>query len=363
MFKLGTNLHRLGHEPTLFLPKLGNPQTQTSARVVEIPYIDFSFLRPLSFQILCAFVLLCRSLRDTDLFYVRQMNSFLPHMIAKLGKIPVIYEIPNDVFSVPSRQNIIKKAIVNWIDKLCIQMSCRIIVLSEWSRERLHRLGKVPAKKILVLPSGTDTELFKPKNKKDSCKHVDLDPEFIYIGFVGSFFHFQGIDTLIRAAPTILRGSANLKFLLVGDGPMMKSWKSAVAADGLQDHFIFTGQVPYKSVPLYIGAMDICVAPHTKISNQSSPVKIFDYMACARPIIASDIEVVREITGNSGCALLVPPGEAISLAKNVIRLIKDEPLREEMGRNGRQFACRNYDRFKITQDFLEMVNKLRGKTS
>lgn len=363
MFELGSNLHRSGHDSILFLPRLGNPNTQTSAKVIEIPFIDFPFLRPLSFHVLCALVLLFQSFGAADIFYVRQMNSFLPHIIAKLKKIPVIYEIPNDIFGTLSPQSKMKRAFVSWIDRMCIRMSKKIIVLSEWSKERLHRLGGVHASKILVLPSGTDIKHFKPENKKDSCRQIGLDPELFYIGFVGSFFDYQGVDTLIRAAPIILSETGRLKFLLVGDGPMMDSWKNSVVADGLQDHFIFTGQVPYKSVPLYISAMDMCVAPHTKISNQSSPVKIFDYMSCARPIIASNLGVVREIIKNSGCALLVPPGEARSLAQNAIRLIADEQLRNEMGKNGREFACHNYDRSKISNDFIKMVFKLRSETS
>lgn len=363
MFELGSNLHRSGHDSILFLPKLGNPKTQTSARVIEIPFIDLPFLRPLSFHILCALVLLFQPLGDTDFIYVRQMNSFLPHIIAKLKKIPVIYEIPNDIFITQSPHNKVKKAIVSWIDRVCIRMSQKIIVLSEWSRERLHRLGGVHTSKIIVSPSGTDIKHFRPMNKKDCCRQVGLDPEYFYIGFVGSFFDYQGVDTLIRAAPIILSETGRLKFLLVGDGPMMDRWKNSVTADGLQDHFIFTGQVPYKSVPLYISVMDMCVAPHTKMSNQSSPVKIFDYMSCARPIIASNLGAVREIIKNSGCALLVPPGEARSLAQNAIRLIADEQLRNVMGKNGRELACHNYDRSKISNDFIKMVFKLRSEAS
>ena len=99
--------------------------------------------------------------------------------------------------------------------------------------------------------------------------------------------------------------------------------------------------------------MDICVAPHRKDTNQASPVKIFDYMACGRPIVASDIEVVREITQRSGCAVLVPPEQPRELAQAILFLIGGRERREEMGEKGRNYAVHNFDRSKIIGDFIK----------
>jgi len=136
---------------------------------------------------------------------------------------------------------------------------------------------------------------------------------------------------------------------------MIGVWKNKVKEKGLGDVFIFTGHVPYKKVPDYIGAMDICVAPHKKGSNQASPVKIFDYMACGRPVVASDIEVVREIIGESKSALLVSPEQADDLAKGIISLIEDDERRKEMSIRGRERAVYNFDRKKVTQDLISVL--------
>jgi glycosyltransferase involved in cell wall biosynthesis len=121
---------------------------------------------------------------------------------------------------------------------------------------------------------------------------------------------------------------------------------------GLQDHFIFTGHVPYREVPTYIGAMDICVAPHHEDTNQASPVKLFDYMAAGRPIIASDIEVAREIIDDTGCAVLTPPNHPEVLAENIIALINNETLRHELAENGRRCAREKYDRKILTKSIF-----------
>jgi glycosyltransferase involved in cell wall biosynthesis len=136
---------------------------------------------------------------------------------------------------------------------------------------------------------------------------------------------------------------------------MMDIWKNKVKKKGLQDAFIFTGQVPYKKVPEYIGVMDICVAPHQKDSNQASPVKIFDYMACGRPIVASDIEAAREIIGESECALLVSSEKVNDLAKGIISLIEDGERRKEMSIRGREYAVYNFDRKRLAEDLISII--------
>jgi glycosyltransferase involved in cell wall biosynthesis len=111
-------------------------------------------------------------------------------------------------------------------------------------------------------------------------------------------------------------------------------------------------------VPEYIGAMDICVAPHRKDTNQASPVKIFDYMACARPIVASDIEVIREIVEDSGCAVLVAPERPDQLAMAIISLLKDEKAAKAMSLKAREYVVTRFDRRKISEELIQTLETL-----
>ena len=354
MFELADNLTRMGNSVILFLPKIGYPKKQTMARVIEIPFIDLPLIRPLSFQLISSLILFGKLIERPDFLYIRQMNSFLPMLIAKLFRIPAFFEIPNDPYLEYQLIGKMRRLLSRTTDKYAMRLSDRIVVLSEWSKRRLNKFGRIPNSKITVLPSGTDTKLFQPLEKKECCDKHHFDPSFYYVGFVGSFFLHQGIDTLINAAPIILSEIENTRFLLVGDGPMMGSWKNKINKKGLQEAFIFAGQVPYKKVPEYIGAMDICVAPNVRDSNQASPVKIFDYMACERPIVASNIDVVREIIGDSGCALLVFPERSDDIGRGIISLIGDERRREEMGKKGRKHVIHNFDRRKIARALIKI---------
>ncbi len=106
--------------------------------------------------------------------------------------------------------------------------------------------------------------------------------------------------------------------------------------------------------------MDICVAPHHENTNQASPVKLFDYMACAKPIVASRLNVVSEIVQESGGALLVEAGNPQALANAVIRLLGNSEERLAMGNLGRAFVLSKYDRKQINgrlvPDYLNLLN-------
>ena len=355
MFELADNLIKQSHDVRMLLPRIGSPETQTLAQVTTIPLIDIPVLRPLFFHLLSSFYLFSTVWGKADLLYVRQMNSFLPSLIARITGRRTIYEIPNDPFIDYQNLSPIKRLLAQTMDYLSIALSEKVVVLSEWSKSRLHELGKVENDKILIMPSGTDTELFTPLSKEDCCRKLDLDSSFYYVGFIGTFLSCQGVDTLISAAPAILRQYPQTRFLLVGDGPMLQEWVSMVETNNLKDAFIFTGQVPYKEMPNYIGAMDICVAPHKKDSNQASPVKLFDYMACGRPIVASDIAVVREITAKAECAILFNPGDHDDLARVIVSLIENSGNQNRLGTNGRAYAEAEYDRYSIIKKCIERL--------
>jgi len=361
IFDLADNFTRVGHTVLLFLPKIGYPKKQTISRVIEIPFIDLPIIRPLSFHLACTVIMLIKLIESPDIFYVRKMNSLLPMLVAKLFKIPTFFEIPNDPYLAYKPNDNTKVLLERMIDKYSMMLSDKIIVLSEWSKRRLNQIGGIPLSKLIVLPSGTDTELFKPLSKEECCTKLGFDSSLFYVGFVGSFFFHQGLDTLIESAPNILKSCTDTRFLLVGDGPMMDPWRQKVNQQGLEGAFLFSGHVPYKKVPEYIGVMDICVAPHRKDTNQASPVKIFDYMACGRPIVASDIEVIREIVGESKCALLVTPERPDHLSLAITALIEDNALLSEMSIRARQHTVNNFDRKSISKDLILALKKMASK--
>jgi glycosyltransferase involved in cell wall biosynthesis len=344
IFELADSLVESGVKVILFLPKLGMPKNQTKAYVVEIPVIDLPLVRPLSFQIFLLIHLLSKLPNRDSLFYIRQMYSFVPMLIAKFLRIRIMFEMPNDPYKQYPKMTAIKRMCAKKLDKYSMLLADGVIALSLCSARRLSLIGRVNRSKIAICPSGTNTEAFKPKAKRECCAALNLNKSYTYVGFVGTFLEHQGIDVLIDAACLVLKEKPSTKFLLVGDGPMRGTWEKRVLDLGISESFIFSGHVKYKVVPEFIGVMDVCVAPVRENSNQASPVKIFDYMACGRPVIASDIEMIREIDVKSGCVLHFEPDSAEGLASKIMSLLKSPERRRKMGEEARKVAVGEYDR-------------------
>jgi glycosyltransferase involved in cell wall biosynthesis len=225
--------------------------------------------------------------------------------------------------------------------------------------ENMHSLEKIPREKLTVLPSGTNIELFVPMEKSSCCERLGFNQEFLYIGFIGTFYRHQGIDILIEAAPFIITNYPHVRFLLIGDGPMRPAWEKKVRQYGLATHFIFSGSVPYQDVPIYLGIMDICVAPFLKEAAERSPVKIFDYLASGKPVVAANVGETSGFFSPSEAVILVCPEDALSLAQGIMQLAENEKLRVEMGKKGRDFIIKSYGRMrsaeiveKITTDLI-----------
>ena len=132
-------------------------------------------------------------------------------------------------------------------------------------------------------------------------------------------------------------------FLVVGDGEVKEELIGLVRSSGISQTFVFAGRVPYEEVPLYIAASDVCVAPGTRELCETigiSRLKVVEYMACGRPVVATDMDgacLVRESNGG----ILVPLEDSAALAKAIVELLRDGDLRRIMGESGRRYVVEN----------------------
>lgn len=364
VYELSDNLTKLGHTVYLFVPKLGYPERQTSSHVVPIPFIDLPILRFVSFQVLAFLlsILFIVQKARPDIIYVRIMWSFMPMFLGKLLHIPVMLEVndsPHRAYA--NIQHSLKRKIVRLIDRISYRLSEHILPVTQKIAEDLHRIDDVPWDSMTVLPSGTNTDLFCPMDKSSCCKRLKFDPTKKYVGFIGTFVHRQGVDILIDSAPLVIQKCPDARFLLVGDGPMRASWERMIIEMRLQDYFILTGYVPYDSVPFYCGIMDVCVAPFLSEAGELSPVKVFDYLACGRPVVISDVVETGKIFKDSGAVRLIPAEDEVSLSHAIHQLLENETLRVEMGKKGREFVNLKYSRIKIAKTVESIAFQLKSK--
>ncbi len=352
VLELAENLRAMGHSATLFVPKLGYPEKQTDTQLEQIHVADISVVRPLlySFMNMLRLIKCCIRSRP-DIIYIRYMYDFIPSLFARLVRIPCIIEI-NDVF--PASFSI-KDRFLSLLNRINFGSSNRIIVLTEGTRDKLiSRLG-VRAEKIHVSSSGTNTDIFYPRDKESCRKSINLDMTAKVIGFAGSFVSNYGLDTLILASPEIIKVESSARFLIVGDGEAEDKWKGMVERLKMGDYFIFPGQVSRTRAAELIGAMDICVAPYNSSRDETSPVKLYDYFACARPVVASAIEALKSVRDELPGLVLVEPDNPDALTEGLIGVFDHYEHYEEEARKTKNIIFEKYSWRRVTEDVVDVA--------
>ncbi|MGB7532380.1 MAG: glycosyltransferase family 4 protein [Halobacteriota archaeon] len=198
----------------------------------------------------------------------------------------------------------------------------------------------IPDGKCEVISNGVDTNLFR--NYGNAKEELGLDG-FI-IGYVGVLREWVNLEPVFGA----LKGlDAEIKMVVVGkEGGFNENVRLAKKC-GVSDRVTFTGMVPYSQVPKYISAIDVCLIPFKKsqISERALPLKLFEYMACGKPVISTELPGIKNVAGEK---VMYATNEK-EYKERIAELYKNEELMHEMGKSGREFVAENYNWEKIVE--------------
>jgi len=187
-----------------------------------------------------------------------------------------------------------------------------IISVSLGLRERLLRGHRtIRPEKIIVANNGVDTNIFYPRNWVNCRKELKINRNLFLLLFAGKIAKWHGIETAIEAAAILNRQYEDkIRLYIVGDGPYAHEVKHKVKTLGLEKIVLFTGLVSQAQVAKFIGASNICIAPFTADRNDTlgiSPLKLFEYIACGRPVICSEVSGIRDVIEETkGFSQVVP---------------------------------------------------------
>lgn len=188
--------------------------------------------------------------------------------------------------------------------------------------------------RLLVTPCGVDTDLFRPDRDVQAIRaRYGLDRRFV-IGWAGSFRNFHGLDVLVDALDELRRRIPEIALLLVGDGAERPRIERAVRATGVP--VAFPGTVPYTEMPAHLCALDVALllAPADEPFHYA-PLKLREYMACGRAIVAPRVGDVARTLSSGQDGLLVQPGDGRALIAAIEQLARDIPLRRQLGAHAR----------------------------
>jgi glycosyltransferase involved in cell wall biosynthesis len=238
----------------------------------------------------------------------------------------------------------------------------RVIVVSTRLREYFLSEG-VPEEKLVVMFNGADVDRFQPDPLGAAAiraKHHFSDR--LVIGFAGSLKPWHGIDVLIRSLRRILRDLPESRLVIVGDGPLRASLELLARNEGVSESMVFTGAVPHAEVPAYISAMDIAVCPSPRLPNvHLSPIKLFEYMAAARPVVAAEYSDIPTIVEDHKNGILVKPGDESELARAVLELAADPDLRTRLGAEARKTVQESYTWQRNAEKILALFNEIQSQ--
>jgi glycosyltransferase involved in cell wall biosynthesis len=220
-----------------------------------------------------------------------------------------------------------------------------IVCVSEALKNHLNINWGISREKIIVFPNCVDVERFRPDatTRQVIRESLGVNSEPLVM-FVGNFYQWHDVKTLLEAFSRILTDAAKARLVLVGDGSHRQSMIQFAAELGIDQATTFTGMVAHKEVPRYLAAADIAVVPYPPMETDLwfSPMKLFEYMASGTAVVASDIGQLTHVLQNGRNAMLVPPGDADALAAALKDLIDDPVRRSKLGAQAREDAVQKH---------------------
>jgi glycosyltransferase involved in cell wall biosynthesis len=256
-------------------------------------------------------------------------------------------------------------AFMLFLERLVARAAEGLVCVSSLVASELVRRHNLVGR-VHVIENGVDCKVFAPTHRIEARKRLGLPLGIPVMVYVGSFILWQGLVTLIEASKLVVLEHPDSVFLLVGDGPLREPLVKAVQSIGLQNNFIFTGEVMHREIPEYISSSDICLAPFTRARNEAtglSPLKIFEYMACGRAVITTKVAGVSELVTESKAGLVVPPDNPLKFAEGILYLLEHRDCRESYERNARLAALKR-DWSSLSKGLLSFMQLVvsEGKT-
>ena len=228
---------------------------------------------------------------------------------------------------------------------LSYKLSDRVLVLAPSMEAAVERLYGLPPRKVVMVPNGVDTTLFRPSTEQREGARAELSiRESSVVGFVGAFQPWQGLEPLIESFKVLVDKGLDTRLLLVGDGPHRPQVEGRVRDLGLSDHVTITGLVAQDKVSGYLNCIDVFVAarPSMLQTETATPLKLLEAMSAGRAVVASSVEGMSSVVEDGRTARLIPPGDTKRLTDAIEELLGDERARLRMGEAARQFVQRNF---------------------
>jgi glycosyltransferase involved in cell wall biosynthesis len=343
-------LSRLGHDVTLFASltpasALAGDLTRLGVEIIRIPSLPVRVLNEFSFLVCLGLQLMRHGLRRRpDIIYIRHASpSLVAGWVGKLLRVPVCLEI-NDILLKRTDYREIpfcKRLWVRFYERFAFPLAARLFPVTDGINGWLQNVHGIPAGVVQTMPNGVNLERFRPGDAQACRIRFSLPPGAQVVGYLGSIFHWAGLETLIDAAPEIVRRMPDTLFVVGGgDEPCYTQLMERVRTVEFADHFRFFGAVDWKDASDFINTFDLAVAPAFFKNAESgiSSQKVLAYLACGKPVVGSDLRGLGDMLESHQVGKSFRMGDSQSLAQVILRCLSEKNLLEDMQRKARPFV-------------------------
>ena len=276
-----------------------------------------------------------------DLIYERYaLFGFAGVLFARRRGIPLILEVNTPYAQAWAKYfGLHLQRLGHWIERRTLLGADHIITVTQAQRTLLQGLG-IAASRISVSHNAIDPDWFSNDKHLDPRIRTHLGLQDLVVGFVGTMNRWQGIPQFKQVIGDVLNQCSNVSFLFVGDGEFRPELEDFCRSNGFGSRVVFTGRKPHREVPPLVAVMDIAVLLDS--NSYGSPMKIFEYWAMGKAVIAPSVAPVLEVLSAGETGLLIEPGNAQQMVDRIVQLARDAHLRERLGSAGRAYVVANH---------------------
>jgi glycogen synthase len=280
--------------------------------------------------------------------------------------VPFVYEIrafweDAAVGNLTGTEGSIKYRLTRALETRVAKGADALFTICDGLRDDLAARGIAPGK-IGVMRNGVDLDLFGAPIPRDDALAAELGiaPGAPVIGYIGSFYAYEGVDDLIAAMPILRALHPEARLLLVGAGPMADSWRAAAAALPDPEAVIFTGRVPHDAVERYYSLVDVLAYPRKaqRLTDLVTPLKPLEAMAQRRLVAASSVGGHRELISDGDTGTLFAPDDPAACAAALARLLDDRGSWDAMRGRAEAHVRARHDWASNARNYLDVYHLL-----
>ncbi len=298
------------------------------------------------------------------------LNAMAAQRVARRHGIPLIYEIrafweDAAVGNGTGTEGSPRYWLTRQLETHAVRAADAVAVICEGLRSDLVARG-IDSAKITISPNGVDLDQFGAPVPRDPALTAKLGLEGAdVVGFIGSFYDYEGLDDLIAAMPRLVRARPRAKLLLVGGGPMEQALRDQALASPFTDHIVFVGRVPHDQVEHYYAQVDVLAYPRKamRLTDLVTPLKPLEAMAQGRLVAASSVGGHRELIEDGVTGTLFAPDDPAAIAQALAGMFADRGFWNERRIVARDFVERERNWSSNILRYEPVYQRLLGRDS